>query len=82
MSKAKDAKGIEVGLMKPSKRFSKISLGFPTSPAVSARLLMVIEYEEIPEFSEVEELIDKARELGHPIVARFESLQPLAKDLV
>lgn len=47
-----------------------------------ARLVMVVEYDNTPDRSELEALIEKARELGGVEIAEYHHLAPTRESLV
>ena len=47
-----------------------------------AVLTLVVEYDDLPDRSELEELLDKAREVGGPVQAKFEIRQLVTTDLL
>lgn len=56
----------------------------PTSEPKSkviATLTLVVEYEELPDNSEIEDVLDKAREVGYVQKASFTVLRAVTKEL-
>jgi hypothetical protein len=51
----------------------KLSIRRPTT---LARLVIVVEYEREPENADIEEVVEKTREVGEPIVAVLERFRP------
>ncbi len=51
------------------------------TPAVAARLTLIVEFDEVPEMSAVERILDEARGYGGIKSALFETLQLVKKEL-
>jgi hypothetical protein len=49
---------------------------------IVARLTLVVEYEDIPDAREIEEVLDSARNYGGVKRATFETLELVKKELV
>ena len=47
-----------------------------------ARLTLVVEYEALPDTSDIEELVEKAREYGAPVKAELEIFKASKVDLL
>ena len=47
-----------------------------------ATLVLVVRYDRYPTDSDLQELLDKSREAGGPVVAQFTSLRPVSRDIL
>ena len=50
-------------------------------PIVKARLIVEVDYEEIPDMSDLRALMDTLNEMGAVRIAKFVTLQPYEVDL-